>query len=329
MTTISINHVGYLTLRLMIKSKLGNPLKKLKFLEESSSIISFALLTKQDINEVIQTIFKKYPKIEKEIKNLIYTEDGLKILYNICYSLGPLTLAALNKIGDVNNLAILAKKNAKELLQKKGDSAIENLISTWDDFTYLNSMVLENDVAKNLLDEIRDKLKNSIYPLNKEVSDYLATGALREFERRVGQLRKRRAGENLQQAVEVIFDHIGIKTDPVPQHISSILEADLVIKKGGTPGKMCIISCKRTGRERVMQSTVEKEELLRHRIQHVIWFFVDFDQSDERVVDLGLRNHIFYLPDSSEHFKKLSRNPRTSKYVLPISKIRTSINTLF
>ena len=90
----------------------------------------------------------------------------------------------------------------------------------------------------------------------------------------------------------------------------------------------CIVSCKRTGRERVKQVAVEEAELQRNRIRKIIWFFTEFDQSPNRIVDLGIRGSIFYLPDSSADYKKYAADTSTAPYIFPLSTIRQSLPKL-
>ena len=123
-----------------------------------------------------------------------------------------------------------------------------------------------------------------------------------------------------------ILNHLKVKLDPIPQLLTGVLEADHVIKSSN--GYSCIVSCKRTGRERVKQVSVELQELQRHRIRKIIWFFTDFDQTEGRVVDLGVRGSIFYLPDSSPDYVKLSSNKATRPYMFPLSSIRQSLPQL-
>ena len=52
--------------------------------------------------------------------------------------------------------------------------------------------------------------------ISSEIIDHLISGSLQEFERRAGQKRKSRAGDDLQQSVEVIMNHLGVNLDPIP-----------------------------------------------------------------------------------------------------------------
>ena len=73
---------------------------------------------------------------------------------------------------------------------------------------------------------------------------------------------------------------------------------------------------------------MELQELQRHRIRKIIWFFTDFDQSENRIEDLGVRGSVFYLPDSSYDYQRFSKNRITAPFIFPISKIRISLPKL-
>ena len=45
-------------------------------------------------------------------------------------------------------------------------------------------------------------------------------------------------------------------------------------------------------------------------------------------MDLGVRGSIFYLPDSSPDYVKLSSNKATRPYMFPLSSIRQSLPQL-
>ena len=125
--------------------------------------------------------------------------------------------------------------------------------------------------------------------------------------------------------LERILEFLKVRLDPNPKLVTGILEADHVIKHGE---HKCIVSCKRTGRERVKQVAVEEAELIRLRIRKIIWFFTEFDQSPSRIVDLGIRGSVFYLPDSSADYKKYAADTSTAPYIFPLSTIRQSLPKL-
>jgi hypothetical protein len=357
---VDVNNVGYLLMREMIIKENHEILKKPKFLEAISTSLENSLQQKDLVPDAIDKLvevllrvalarpkrksakaakskkstIKAKPRIlnkntERKIKNLgsnfnrfISDVDGLKVLHAVCSICAPSVNSAIDAI-PFSDQRDIAKAHALKTLKSLGDNAIESIISDWDTFTYTACMAKENDIACELVSEISSKVKKSKFTLNSDIQNHLIAATIQEFERRAGQKRKPRAGSDLQISVEVILEYLKVKLDPNPHLITGTLEADLVIK--GANGYSCIVSCKRTGRERVKQVSVEPAELLKLRIRKIIWFFTEFDQSEDRVVDLGIRGSVFYLPDNSPEYKKLSHQRRTSKYVFPLSSIRNSL----
>jgi hypothetical protein len=251
----------------------------------------------------------------------VRSNAGLEILIAVVSELMPAINDAMDKV-PTDQAQNIARQQALKVLAVKGDAYLETLINSWDDFTLQTCLSQENDLAGSLVTEV-DKIfvKNSTL-LNSISRVDLVSAALQEFERRAGQKRKSRSGDDLQNAVVTIFDHLKIKHDPVPQLISGVIEADLLIKHGN---HNTLISCKRTGRERVKQATTSMAELQQLRIRKMVWFFTHFDQSPARVEDMGVRGNIFYLPDSSPDYINLTKDKNCAKFVLPISDIRTTL----
>ncbi|MEH6521608.1 hypothetical protein [Sulfitobacter sp.] len=251
----------------------------------------------------------------------VTTNAGIEILIVIVSELMPAINFVMGKV-PTDQAQNIARQQALKVLGTQGDAYLETLINNWDDFTLQTCLSQENDLAGNLVAEA-DKIfaKNSTQLSSIDRVD-LISAALQEFERRAGQKRKSRSGDDLQNAVITIFDHLGIKHDSVPQLISGVIEADLLIKHGN---HNTLISCKRTGRERVKQATTSMAELQQLRIRKMVWFFTHFDQSPARVEDMGVRGNIFYLPDSSPDYLNLIKDKNCAKYVLPISDIRKTL----
>ena len=220
-----------------------------------------------------------------------------------------------------------ARMEAQQALLDQGDQAISSIISRWDEYTYAECMAKENDLAVELYNSLNEDLAAWRPALSDELKTALTISSLQEFERRAGQKRKTRAGEDLQQAVELIFDHLGLEFESGSQLIEGTLEADLVVKPN--KGYKILVSCKRTGRERVKQIGVDQHDLHRLRFTKVLWFMTEFDQSDNRVHDFGIDGSIFYLPDDNERFQQLCSNPTTAPYVRALSGIRESIKEFY
>tara|TARA_A100001015_G_scaffold184821_1_gene205683 strand:+ start:165 stop:1283 length:1119 start_codon:yes stop_codon:yes gene_type:complete len=357
---IAERNLGYLLMREMISKDHFELIKKEKFLSEISSSVELSIQKKTSVsgtikniqNDILLTALPRHshgkikqgkgskskkkrtlnPNTERKLLNftyklsdLIISTEGLKVLYAICDVCAPILNSAVDLV-PFSDQRKIAKEHATKTLKSTGDVAIESIISNWDIFTYNACMVKENDLAAGLLSSLKAGLKGCKFKLSKEVRTHIIAACMQEFERRAGQKRKTRAGSDLQESVEVILEYLNVKLDPVPQLLTGVLEADHVIK--GANGHSCIVSCKRTGRERVKQVSVELQELQRHRIRKIIWFFTEFDQSNARVIDLGVRGSVFYLPDTSPEYLQLSANPSTSKYVFPLSSIRQSLPKL-
>jgi hypothetical protein len=330
-------NVGYILSRGLLDKKSGALFRDNKKLAIILSTIEDGQNKGETVSEIINQIDRKLAPnspsakqkdkldfISKLLRQCVDSQVGLTILTALCRDVAPLCNAAVEKIPSKEFLRE-ARKIAEDDLKKYGDAAIETIISNWDDFTYTSCLTKENDIGRDLMVQLSADLEKYTNSISSEVIDHLISGSLQEFERRAGQKRKGRAGDDLQQSVEVIMNHLGVNLDPIPQHLTGILEADHVIKDNR---HMCIVSCKRTGRERVKQVSVELQELQRHRIRKIIWFFTDFDQSENRIEDLGVRGSIFYLPDSSHDYKRFSTNRITSPYIFPISQIRLSLPKL-
>lgn len=335
--SIPEKNAGYILSRGFLDKKSGALFRDNKKLLTIVSTIKNGEIRSQTVEEIITEIGNELlstarspiqkNQVEFTIKLLnqcVFSQDGLTILTALCNDIAPLCNAAVEKIPSKEFLRE-ARKIAEDDLKKHGDAAIETIISNWDDFTYTSCLTKENDIGRELMIQLSANLQKYGEKIKSEVIEHLIAGSIQEFERRAGQKRKSRAGDDLQQSVEVIMNHLGVNLDPIPQHLTGILEADHVIKDNR---HMCIVSCKRTGRERVKQVSVELQELQRHRIRKIIWFFTDFDQSENRIEDLGVRGSVFYLPDQSHDYKRFSKNRMTSPYIFPISQIRFSLPKL-
>jgi len=152
-------------------------------------------------------------------------------------------------------------------------------------------------------------------------SNIVLTAFCQEFERRLGQKRKGRAGRGVENVTSLILDFYDIPTVSAPEHFTSGLEIDRWVK---TKDNWIIgISCKRTLRERWKQAYTENTDLLsRYKIKE-LWHLITFDAdlSDEKITEMGSYRAIFYLPDSSEKYIRASKHKGMSNYVRLMSKI--------
>ncbi|NVK05825.1 MAG: hypothetical protein HWD92_13450 [Flavobacteriia bacterium] len=336
LTNIPINNLAYFTLRTLVSSSETNALgKDNDRLEKLAQHLRSSSLRHSEPSKILDgaidgsaelfasrsdDVKRKYQNFIDYLKLNFHDPARIQILLFILEKIMPALNNAVEEI-PTHEAMKLAQKEATEILSRDGDSALEHIINDWDFVTIKACLSKENDIASTLKKKIEGDLSTAT-KLASSLKDHIIVSTLQEFERRAGQKRKSRSGDDLHQAVATILQYLKINHDPVPSHISGVIEADLSITY---KGMHTLISCKRTGRERVKQATTDIAELQRMRVRKMVWFFTHFDQSDNRVGDMGSRGNLFYLPDSSESYKKLSSNKNLAQYVLPISQIRTTL----
>ena len=337
-------NLSFLFLRALVSKqyeKVNNSKKKMAFMADALSEI---ITQNSDEYEGLSSIFKSkifqsksdsvnsgHLALEKYLKGYLHIPNAMKILFNCQKIIGPLSLLAVEENrSESKKIQEIAMDKAKRDLNANGDDAILNLISDWSSYTLEASQVLKDTLGHDLVEKIELGLEKSEHPLSQDLKKQCANSALALFHARSTQGGKKSAGDGLELSARCILEHIGKKLEEVPQHITGILEADHVIKKGGSFGRMILISCKTTARERYKQVLVENRDTLEKlKISRIIWFFRDCDLSHEECRQLGLRGSIIYLPDNSYEFKKFIDNPTTKKYVRPISKIRETLDNFF
>jgi hypothetical protein len=145
------------------------------------------------------------------------------------------------------------------------------------------------------------------------------TSFCQEFERRVGQKRKGRAGRGVEGVTSFILDYYKIKASEKPEHFTTGLEIDRWVKTKS--GWYIGISCKRTLRERWKQAyTTDLDLLNQHKIK-ALWHVMTFDRdlSDDKLTEMGSHRAIFYLPDLSDRYQSASTHTGMSNYVRPLT----------
>lgn len=225
-----------------------------------------------------------------------------------------------------------AKVYGKAILDTKKEKGLATLIRDWDTFTETISLNKERDLIVELISSIRINIEKELSKHSVAFSendfDIVSTAVCQEYERRVGQKRKQRAGNDLESVTEFVFNYFDIKTAGQPDHFTTGLEVDNWIKdkKGWYIG----ISLKRTLRERWKQTyTTEVGLLDRHKIKYIVHILNnDSDLSDAKVTELGSYRHLFFMPDNSRILKQLKVHVAMSKYVFPMSNLISEIKKL-
>jgi len=216
-----------------------------------------------------------------------------------------------------------ARKYGKAVLETKKENGLASLIRDWDNFTEELSLNKERDIIVGLIRNIRTNLPIEIENYSEKISekefDVIISAVCQEYERRAGQKRKQRAGNDLESVTDFIFKHFGISTCGAPEHFTTGLELDNWIKDKN--GWYIGISLKRTLRERWKQTYTSDVGIMdRHKIKYIVHILNnDLDLSDAKVTELGSYRHLFFMNDKSNVLMKLKDHVAMGKYVFPMS----------
>jgi hypothetical protein len=265
----------------------------------------------------IQKDTHKYSRIENLCddlsKRLLKIKD-YKILSFVCEHIMVPINNLLDKIP--NDDKIFAESIAKAFLDKKGSDGLATVINLWDDLGSQGCMAAERIQIVNGFKTLRENISDF---LTKEEMDIVLTSFCQEFERRVGQKRKGRAGRGLETVTSFILDYFNIKATHAPEHFTTGLEIDKWIKT--KDGWFIGISCKRTLRERWKQAyTTDVDLLNRHKIRE-LWHLITYDKdlSDDKITEIGSHRAVLYLPDQSPRLKHALKHPGMRDYVRPLT----------
>lgn len=213
---------------------------------------------------------------------------------------------------------VFAESIVRALLKAKGEAGLATVINLWDDLGSYGCMTAERAEIVQAFGVLRKYLAE--FHLNETEENLILTAFCQEFERRVGQKRKGRAGRGVESVTSLILEYFGFeRVSERPEHFTTGLEIDRWVK--GKDGWYIGISCKRTLRERWKQAyTTDIDLLNRHKIKalwHVLTF--DSDLSDDKLTEMGSYRAIFYLADDSPRYISASKHPGMRDYVRPMS----------
>lgn len=261
---------------------------------------------------------KRYAAVNKLVEDLcdkLLTRTDFKVLGLTCEKIIVPINMALTAIP--NDDREFAESVAKALLGSKGEQGLASVINLWDEVGSHGCLTAERVQIVRFFGEIRHFLDNQdLVSLDKDI---ILTSFCQEFERRVGQKRKGRAGRGVETVTSFILDFFKIPASPAPEHFTTGLEIDRWIKN--KEGWYIGISCKRTLRERWKQAYTSDTDLLnRHKIK-ALWHVLTFDKdlSDDKLTEMGSYRAVFYLPDDSPRYLHASRHPGMKTYVRPLT----------
>lgn len=204
---------------------------------------------------------------------------------------------------------------AKAYLDKLGEKGLATVINIWDDIGVEGSLTAERVAVVREFSNLR----REIAKMPESEANLILTAFMQEFERRLGQKRKGRAGGSLEDVASFIFDYFKIEATNAPEHFQADIEVDKWIK---CKDRWLIgISCKRTLRERWKQvSSADRGVLSKFKIRQV-WHLITYDEdlSDDKLTSLGSQGHVFYLRDDSRKLEHAKKHVGMKDYVRPMS----------
>lgn len=213
---------------------------------------------------------------------------------------------------------VFSESVIRAMLKTRGEQALPTVINLWDDLGSHGSMAAERTEIVQRFGELRDYVRSM--GLNELEENLILTAFCQEFERRVGQKRKGRAGRGVESVTALILEHFGFtRVSEGPEHFTTGLEIDRWVKC--RDGWYIGISCKRTLRERWKQAyTTDMNLLNRHKIK-ALWHVITFDRdlSDDKITEMGSHRARLYLTDDSPRYLSAAQHPGMRDYVRPIS----------
>jgi hypothetical protein len=207
---------------------------------------------------------------------------------------------------------------AKSYLDNLGEAGLSTVFSRWDDFGVKGSLEIERLQVVAGFQKLRAHLTRDLQ-LPESDQNAVLTAFVQEFERRLGQKRKGRAGGSVEDVTSFVLNYFNIPAANAPEHFQSDIEVDNWVKC--KDGWLIGISCKRTLRERWKQvSSGDANLLSRFRIKN-IWHITTFDEDlfDDKITLLGGQRHVFYLRDTSRRYQQVKDHRGMKDYVRPLS----------
>lgn len=249
----------------------------------------------EDLSQKIKTL--------EDVKVFILTSESIMVPINNALETIP------------SNDREFAEQTAEAYLNTLGTKGLATVINLWDDLGTEGSLNAERVAV------VREftRLKRDIEYMPELEANMVLTAFTQEFERRLSQKRKTRAGGSLEDVASFLFKYYGIESTNKPEHFQSDIEVDKWVRT--KDGWLIGISCKRTLRERWKQvSSADRGVLSTYKIKQ-LWHLMTYDEdlSDDKITRLGYQGHIFYLRDDSRRLKHASKHIGMKDYVRPMS----------
>jgi len=219
------------------------------------------------------------------------------------------------------------RETARSILDTLGEVSVGKVITTWDNLGVKGCLDFERSVVVSEFAKLRNFLKTLKPERSENEDNIILTAFVQEFERRLAQKRKSRAGTSLEDVLTFLFERYSFVSHPKPDHFQTDIEVDkwFRCKDDWIIG----ISCKRTLRERWKQvSSADSHALSRYKIKE-IWHLITYDKdlSDDKLVMLGQQRQIFYLNENTDRYKSASAHVGMKDYVRPLCQFIADVRS--
>ena len=268
-------------------------------------------------------VVKRYERAPGLKERVILLCDDLDIKLATSDDVAVFILTAENLMIPINNALKTIPSNdreftqatAKTYLDQLGDKGLATVINIWDDLGVSGCLTAERVAVVREFTHLR----RNISTMPEAESSMVLTAFTQEFERRLGQKRKGRAGGSLEDVASFLFNYYGIKATHAPDHFQADIEVDKWVKC--KDGWLIGISCKRTLRERWKQVTSADRNVLSKFKVKQIWHLITYDEdlSDDKLALLGGLDHVCYLANSSRRLEYAAAHIGLKNYVRPMS----------
>lgn len=294
--------------------------------EENDQIEILLQLIKNILLENRRAGTNRYRSLEHlfdDLSKMLLTVRDFEVFALTCEKILVPINRALQEIPNDDDSFVRSVANS--LLKTKGEKGLANIINILDEIGTRGCLTVERKEIVKGFGFLKEELKEF---LSDEELNIVLTTFCQEFERRVAQKRKGRAGRGVEGITSIILDYFGIKATHAPEHFTTGLEVDKWIKT--KDGWLIGISCKRTLRERWKQAyTTDIDLLNRHKIRE-LWHVLTYDKdlSDDKITEIGSHRAILYLPDESPKLKHALKHPGMKDYVRPMTRFIQDLKNL-
>lgn len=220
-----------------------------------------------------------------------------------------------------SNDRIYCEQFAQAYLDGLGIQGLATVINLWDDLGVVGCLNAERSAVVQEFSALNYQLESLNLQADETELNMIRTAFIQEFERRLSQKRKGRAGGSLEDVMSFLFIYYRILAIPKPEHFQADIEVDKWFKCNDN--WLIGISCKRTLRERWKQvSSADRGNLSKHKIKE-IWHIITYDEdlSDDKLTMLGQQGQVFYLSDDSRKLKHAKQHLGMKAYVRPITQL--------